>query len=172
MVGNRAMVGYRKIAERIVIIGALSLVPIMASAEDHCPWLNDATASGILNSPAVVKVHRTAADGIACLFFSHVPASPTFSIVVTGSGAMNRESSFELGRCTSPLIHLKGIGNEAEACSIETGHAAEEIVIGRVRDKRFVVSINMSAGGDQPFDQKVSRQKAESVAEQVAGALF
>ena len=172
MVGNKAMVGNRKITEWAVIVGAFLLFPMMASAEDHCPWLNNATASGILNSPAVVKVHRTAADGVACLFFSHVPASPTFSIVITGSGAMNRESSLELGRCTSPLVHLKGIGNDAEACSIENGHAAEEIVVGRVRDKRFVVSINVSADGDQPFDKKVFLQKAESVAEQVAGALF
>jgi hypothetical protein len=141
-------------------------------AEDRCPWLNSATASGVLNGPAESKVHRTADGGTTCLFFTRVPASSTLSIVVTSLDAMKGVASFDRRQCTSPIIPLKGIGNEAQACSIETGHEAEEKVTGRVRDKRFTVYIEVSAASDQPFDRKALQQQAENIAEQVAGSLF
>lgn len=164
------MAGSRK--RWVVAAEALLMLATTAAAQDRCPWLNNATASGVLTEPAEVRVRQTAGGGTACVFFTHVPASPTLSVVVIGVDAAKSVAMFDRRRCTSPMVHLKGVGNEAVACSIETGHAAEERVTGRVRDKRFTVYINVSAGGDQPFDRNVLQQQAENIAEQVAGALF
>jgi hypothetical protein len=47
-----------------------------------------------------------------------------------------------------------------------------EKVVGRVRDQAFVVSVDATAPDNPAMTQKMRREKAQLVAEQVAGALF
>jgi hypothetical protein len=65
-----------------------------------------------------------------------------------------------LARCHSPSEPLKAIGNKAVACSDE----GAEQVIGRVRNRAFIIRIK-TPGRDL-------REKSRKVAEQVAGILF
>jgi hypothetical protein len=62
-------------------------------------------------------------------------------------------------------VPLKAIGNEALACSDD--HA--ELVVGRVRDRAFLVRLGTNDHSTQP---SALREKARRVAEQVAGILF
>jgi len=73
-------------------------------------------------------------------------------------------------RCGTRGVPLKAIGNEAMACDLnkKTGHLAEQVV-GRVRDQLFVIDLRMH---DPSITQSVLREKAQTVAEIVAGNLF
>ncbi|HUE02748.1 MAG TPA: hypothetical protein VMR62_24495 [Bryobacteraceae bacterium] len=75
-----------------------------------------------------------------------------------------------LARCHSAAVPLKGIGNQAVACTDDggAGQLAEQ-VIGRVRKRAFVVRITTNDRAAQP---DALRDIARKTAEQVAGILF
>jgi len=72
------------------------------------------------------------------------------------------EYTAHAAQCGSDPVALKAIGNEAVACTDE--HGAK--VVSRVRNKIFTIIV---ASSDPPA---TLREKARSVAEQVAGNLF
>jgi hypothetical protein len=141
-------------------IAALSLcLPLMAAAEERCPWLNAATAGGVLGGSVQVTVTPA-----SCEFVRKAGAQETtLRIEVTAASAPN-------AHCGPGAKPLKAIGNEAAACSYEgkAGWMAEQVV-GRVRDQAFVVRIGTN---DRSAMAKTLREKARNVAEQVAGILF
>jgi hypothetical protein len=124
-------------------------------AEDHCTWLNAATAAGVLGG----QVQMTVTPG-ACEF---VHQETVLRIEVGATNAPHAQ-------CGSGAEQLKAIGNEAQACAYQgkPGWIAEQVV-GRVRDQAFLVRISTK---DQSAAPKVLREKARKVAEQVAGILF
>ena len=65
---------------------------------------------------------------------------------------------------------LRAIGNEAMACkySGQAGWIAEQVT-GRVRDQAFLVRVSSN---DPAAARQSLREKARSIAEQVAGILF
>ncbi len=72
--------------------------------------------------------------------------------------------------CNGAIEQLKGIGNEATACSLESkGGKTAEQVTGRVRDQAFVITL---VTDDRSISRNLLRDKACRVAEQVAGNLF
>jgi hypothetical protein len=129
-----------------------------AAAQERCPWLNAATAGGVLGG----EVHVTL-----------TPTSCEFVRQYNG-----RESALRIevapvtaphAQCGSGAVPVKAIGNEAVACTYtgKRGFAAEQVV-GRVRDQNFLVRIS----SNDPSLSQLLRQKARNVAEQVAGILF
>ena len=131
----------------------------MAAAENRCPWLNAATAGGVLGGAVQATVTTT-----SCEFVrqngAHVAA---LRIEVAAVSAPHAQ-------CASGAAPLKAIGNEAVACSYEgkQGWIAEQVV-GRVRDQGFLVRISTNGRSSTAKDL---REKARTVAEQVAGILF
>jgi hypothetical protein len=78
-----------------------------------------------------------------------------------------------LAQCGPKATPLRAVGNEAVFCSIEgKGGPYIETVVGRVRDQAFVVSVSSSVEDDPSMTRQMRRQKANLVAEQVAGILF
>ena len=78
-----------------------------------------------------------------------------------------------LAQCPPKSPPLRAIGNEAVVCSIQgKGEPSSERVVGRVRDQAFVVSVSSSVQDDPAMTQEMRREKANLVAEQVAGILF
>jgi hypothetical protein len=58
-------------------------------------------------------------------------------------------------------------------CSLQgKGDEYAEIVVGRVRDQAFIVSVSSSVQNDPSMRQETRRERANLVAEQVAGILF
>ncbi|MGO9255003.1 MAG: hypothetical protein ACLQU1_01675 [Bryobacteraceae bacterium] len=141
------------------ILAIVMWLPAMAAAEERCPWLNAATAGGVLGGTVQVTV---------------APASCEF---VRQAGAQETTLRIEVRAVSAPNAHcgpgaepLKAIGNQAMACSYEgkPGWTAEQVV-GRVRDQAFLVRIGTN---DRSAVGKTLREKARDVAEQVAGILF
>ena len=78
-----------------------------------------------------------------------------------------------VAQCPAKSASLPAIGNEAVICSVQDkDHRYAEKVVSRVREQAFVVSLDATASDDPAMTQKMRREKALLVAEQVAGILF
>ncbi len=142
-----------------LIFGIALCMAAVAAAEDRCPWLNVATASGFLGG----AVHMTLTPG-SCEFVRQDGGHEmALRIEVASTSAPHAQ-------CGSGAEPLKAVGNEALACTYEgkQGWLAEQVV-GRVRDQAFLVRISTN---DRSTAPKTMREKVRKVAEQVAGILF
>jgi hypothetical protein len=154
---------------RWIVVLALVL-PALSQAGESCPWLNEATAAGVLGGAVQITVAHPGkdADDAVCDFV-RTPGSELHIRVETMYNA-RREFASYTARCRANAAPLRGIGNEAAACSADgdKGQIAEQVA-GRVRNRAFLVRIS-SAGQAAP--RNTLRENARNVAEQVAGALF
>jgi hypothetical protein len=120
---------------------------VMSAADKPCPFMNAATAGGILEGPVGFTMSKNACE------FTRSNSDARLRIEV-GS---------ELAKCSTPAERLNAIGNEAVACTIDP---TTEQVAGRVRKQTFLIRVS------GPFPQNKLREKAVNAAEQVAGNLF
>jgi len=154
---------------RIVLPIALACLPLIGQAAEPCPWLNAATAGGVLGGPITRAPTRRAAagDDRSCEFIRQ-DGSLLFElrIEVETTPSPAKDFAAYAARCHSAAVPLKAIGNQALACS--DGQLAEQVV-GRVRDRVFLIRIGTNDRSAQPT---ALREKARQVAEQVAGILF
>jgi hypothetical protein len=145
----------------------LLALPAIGPAAEICPWLNAATAGGVLGGPVAVTVTRAkTGDDASCGFIRH-DGSMVDELRIEVETMLSPAKDFPsyVARCHAPAVPLKAIGNEAQACS----DGSAEQVIGRVRDRAFLVRISASGRSPRP---DILRDKARKVAEQVAGILF
>jgi hypothetical protein len=135
-------------------IGALLLIAAASRAQQPCPYLNSATAAGVLDGEVTSQV-----NGDMCLF-THNSAQLHIEVRTA-----NPPYKVE---CGPNQVTLTAIGNEAVACSLHgnNGRLMERIT-GRVRDRIFFVRLTSN-----DLSRTALREKARSVAEQVAGILF
>ena len=120
-------------------------------AESLCPFLNAATAVGLLGGPVMAEVTAQ-----ACRFRLASDPKRALTLEVTTVTAVPAASTYE-ARCSGPMEPLRAIGNEAFACRAREG--SQEVVTGRVRKQVFVV-------------QAGTREIARKAAEHLAGNLF
>src|SRR5579875_2468013 len=127
------------------------LIAAAGRAENVCLYLNTATASGVLGGPAASQV-----SGDTCVF-THDASELRIEV--------QSINLFYKPNCGPNPTSVKAIGNEAYACSVDAknGTAAEQVV-GRVRDRAFLVRLS-----SRRAPRAALREKARSVAEQVAG---
>lgn len=140
----------------------LSFAICLPAACESCPWLNTATAAGVLGGPVNARISRAnkGPDDANCDFIRREGSLEYGLRIEVGS----------VGKCRGNATPLRAIGNEAVACSYEgkNGQLAEQ-VIGRVRDRAFLIRTSTN---DRSVRSSVLRDKARKVAEQVAGTLF
>lgn len=124
-------------------------------ADEDCPFLNTATAAGVLGGEVTSHV-----EGPNCVF-KH--SSSQLSIKVETVTLPYKPN------CQPSPTPITGIGNEAVACSNEASNNMPEIeqVAGRVRDRAFLITLQ-----SKEIPRATLREKARSIAEQVAGVLF
>ncbi len=152
---------------------ALLLIAIPCFGQDTCPWLNTATASGLLGGPAALSMTeaKTKDHAQVCLFRDQ-GLSGEADLEITVAAIQDAQSANQNvaspGEGCQQAVPLTGIGNSAVLCTDNSEKPSRAEVIGRVRDERFTVMVTMSKKG--PTDDLA--QKAEMAAEQVAGALF
>jgi len=152
-----------------LLLMLLLALPAIGGAAETCPWLNAATAGGVLGGAVTgLTVKRaTAGDDASCDFVRREGSlALELRIEVETMRSPAKDFASYAARCHSPTAPLKAIGNEALACS--DGQLAEQVV-GRVRDRAFIVRISTTDRSAQPTDL---RDEARKVAEQVAGILF
>jgi hypothetical protein len=135
----------------LLVIGVSVMSAVVSAGEKPCPFMNAATAGGILEGPVDFTMTKNGPDG-------------TCEFTRRDSGAKLRiEVAAEVAKCTPPTEPLKAIGNEAVACTVD---ATSEQVVGRVRKQAFLIRVNGA------FPPGKLRQKAVNAAELVAGNLF
>ena len=153
----------------------LLLGPVRAICQVNtgCPWLNVATASGVLKSSESGPM-ATLAEGssAACSFDYHdATVSRVLKITVEEVKDPGQAMSAYKARCSAGATPLRAIGNEACAAEVKgQTHGVE--VIGRVRDQVFTVTVTTSAQHDPFMPREALEEKTRNIAEQVAGALF
>lgn len=159
-----------------IVLWAMVRPEAAFGAQSNCPWLNSATASGILGMPVTVTVIGTNKnlDDATCNFLSQGQRGIlyTLRIAVTTMSSPAQEFTSLKQQCGSNSTALKGIGNEAIECVLveKAGLSAE--VVGRVRNRAFVVDVSTSARNDPAMTQNAQREKGKRVAEQVSEALY
>jgi hypothetical protein len=154
---------------------ALTLfLPAMCHAQAKCPWLNEATARGILAGPVTVTVKLDDQGAGVCKFTRQLGAAThELRISVDLMTDIAKQFATHLAQCPPKSPPLPATGNEAVTCTTHTkeNHYAE-LVVGRVRNQAFVVSISSTVQDDPSMTQEMRREKSNLVAEQVAGILF
>ena len=152
------------------LIAAALMFPGDSLAQTSCPWMNAATASGILGEPLIATVSRadkTSGDATCDFAPQHSAANAALHIEVITMSAPGREFATYTRQCVSKPILLKAIGNEAVECTQNSGPTQSVEVIGRVRNRVFLVNLR---GADIPLADELN--KAKDVAEQVSETLY
>lgn len=148
---------------------------VPAHAANDCPWLNEATASGLLGGAAVGAFQAASPQHPAiCTFTERIDdAARTLQIQVeTGSDFAARLKSLETS-CGSDIAQMPAIGNEAVSCTVhDPGKRTAERVIGRVRDQVFLIQIDSSLKKDPILTRDNLITRIHSAAEEVSGNLF
>lgn len=144
---------------------AAALLPLICAAEEKCPWLNAATAAGVLGGAVKASVTQT-----ACEFVRRDGASESALRIEVETLGAPHELASRVAQCGSAVTPLKAIGNEAVACTYagKKEQVAEQVV-GRVRNQAFLVRVSTN---DRSATSAGIREAARKVAEQIAGFLF
>ena len=158
----------------MILLGLLFSGARCKSEEGHCAWLNEATASGYLNGPVTLDVKTGPEDRNICTFTNLKIAKDyaTLRIMVQPLKDTNKAVASHESLCTSTPTALKAIGNEAVSCSADVAYSRGEQVIGRVRDRLFIVTVSSTMAQDPAMTRQLLQEKARNIAEQIAGALF
>jgi hypothetical protein len=157
----------------LIALAGLLLGPVICQGQVRCPWLNVATASGVLNGPASLEVKKVAEDETVCLFrYEKEGTAYVLQISVKSQQPVGNGKALDLSQCTSAGAPLRAIGNEAILCADDRKSNRGDEVIGRVRDSFFRVAISTSSRNDSLMTREVLEERVRSIAEQVAGALF
>jgi len=152
----------------------LAFMPALCHAQAKCPWINETTARGILGGTVTVSVKVNDRGAGVCEFSQQQEAAlHQLRVAVDLMTDIPKQFPTYLTQCPPKSAPLRAIGNEAVVCSMQ-GKPAQyaEMVVGRVRNQAFVVSVSSSVLNDPSMTQEMRREKANLVAEQVAGILF
>jgi hypothetical protein len=169
--GLEYFMGYRRIATLTLLLGLCTL----CRATNNCPWMNEATASGFLGGNAVGEFTDASNSQPAVCTFSAVDAAVTRTLLVTvkqtpGFDEALRSASRACGPDSTPL---QAIGNAAIVCAQDNRKGGlGELVVGRVRDQVFTITLGSNLKGDLIFTRRELKARIYTAAEQVAGNLF
>lgn len=154
-----------------VIVG-LHIAQTRCFAEAPCPWLNAATAGGVLGGEVQSSTVAVTPDGDGTCRFVRKQSSSTFTLSIEVRTMPQPSKTFAtyLTQCNEASLPLTAIGNEAFQCVSHNTDSGEEKVVGRVRDRAFVLTIN--ANLTKQSGKTGLSPETRNVAEQVAGALF
>ncbi len=155
----------------ICLLGA----PTSARAANNCPWLNEATASGLLGGDAVgTYTDASGTQPAICTFTQQAPGiTRTLRLTVEIAPDPPARLAAAERACGADTAPLNAIGNEAVFCAMDDrkGKLGERAV-GRVRDQVFIITLNSSAKDDTILTRDVLKMRIYTAAEQISGNLF
>ena len=166
---------FLRVLGRLALALCIFCFPRFAHASNNCPWINEATVSGLLDGRATGTFDQgSAGQPATCNFvFKKAGGVRMFTISVeTVQDAHARLMSMTKG-CKEPQEVLPAIGNEAYVCTTEHGkEAVAERVVGRVRDQLFTILISTAGMGDLILSTQDLKSRISIASEQVSGNLF
>lgn len=166
---------FRFPAPRWVALVAALFLSASCHAQKTCPWMNAATAAGFLGGPvtsAVLPAGKDSQDATCDFVSQHAKGQSTLKIVVATMGHPRQQFESYARQCGTNAVPLKAIGNEAIECAAETKKGSSVRVIGRVRNRAFVVTVNNLLSDGVAASQSEQMEKTRHVAEQVSEALY
>jgi hypothetical protein len=142
-----------------------------AAHGETCPWLNAATAQGILGGTVRIDVSHPSpnADLTVCRFTTDAGAAE-LSIVVAPRATGLPQLGAQPVDCGSSGKKLIGVGNDATQCEMHRDGNLIAMVSGRVRDRLFTV--RWSGPEHAAHAKDTINSQVEVLSEMVAGALF
>ncbi len=160
---------------RMACIALLCAMPLVLRAENNCPWMNEATASGLLGASAVgTYTEASAAHPAECSFVQNGDGGSrvlTITVEVTPD-AHDRVGQMMHG-CEGGSSPLGAIGNEAALCAVsDRKNRRSGRVIGRVRDQVFSITMTSTLKMDAVLSPQSIPSRISLAAEQVSGNLF
>jgi hypothetical protein len=159
----------------LMVIAGAFVSPLECRAQTQCPWLNAATAAGVLGGEVQANATPLTPQGDTTCDFKRTQQASVFElkIAVHTMALPSKDFAAYLAQCSGTPVPLKAIGNEAIQCvpSKSSDNGGEQI-IGRVRDRAFVIDIKRGSAKQSTSLQNGLSEEARNIAEQVAGALF
>ena len=156
-------------------ICAVIAMPSTCMAKNNCPWINEATASGLLGGNAEgAFTDATPRQPADCTFTQQDSGvTRTLRITVEQSNAPRQQMSAVGSLCGPNSTPVRAIGNEAMMCSLE-GHNSLHgtFMAGRARDQVFTITLRTTLKNDPFLTQDALQAKIHIAAEQVSGNLF
>jgi hypothetical protein len=147
----------------LLLNGVLLVASLGVTWAQECPYMNAATAAGIVGG----EVKSSFVSSGVCDFATVL--TKLRIVVETVSDAASQFRAYA-ARCEGIRAALPAIGNEAVACSHgEKDGLRVDQVIGRVRDKIFDIQLSTR---DHTLTAAGLREKSKLAAEQVSGNLF
>jgi hypothetical protein len=160
---------------RVLLMAGLFGMPVMCQATNNCPWINEATASGLLDGE-VTGAFTDASTGqpAICTFLQKVAGlSRTLRVTVEVVPDAHARLQPEALACSGPAAPLPSIGNEAVVCAVDLRKEGfGKRVVARVRDQVFTITLSTTLKDDPVLTQAAIRERIYTAAEQVAGNLF
>ena len=145
----------------------------VSPANAHTPKVQTANAKSSAGpralTPEVAGYAGNGMDDSDCTFLRQPPIAGALRIQVRTLSTPAKEFASYKARCSPHAVPLQAIGNEVlPAISKKSGRLSEQVV-GRVRERAFVIRLRID---DASISQSLLREKAQKVAETVAGNLF
>jgi hypothetical protein len=163
---------YMRYLALLVVLGPW---PAICQMNTGCPWLNVATATGVLSGGESGPMATLAEGGKAACDFTYHDATASRELKITVEEIKDAKQAMAAyqARCGSGVTPLRAIGNEAVTCAVDSkGKSYGQQVIGIVRDQIFTVTVTTSAKKDPAMPREALEEKSRNISEQVAGALF
>jgi hypothetical protein len=158
---------------KILLLSLLAVFPSVCRGQTKCPWINEATARGVLGGPVTVRTNiHEHGDGVC--EFSRKEGAAFYELRISVQSMTDISKQFPNVRSQCPLnsTPLRAVGNEARMCSVKEKGLYAVKVVGRVREQAFVASVGSSVQDDPSMTLDMRREKVHLVAEEVAGMLF
>jgi hypothetical protein len=149
--------------------------PAICQMNTGCPWLNVATATGVLRSSEQSPMAVLAEGGRTACDFTYHDATASRELKITVEEVKDGQQAMTAykARCGSGVAPLRAIGNEAVTCTVDSkGKSYGQQVIGVVRDQIFTVTVITNRKNDPVMPREALKEKSLNISEQVAGALF
>ena len=144
-------------------------------AKNNCPWINEATASGLLGGDAVNEFTEASAGQPAVCTITQTGAGFTRTLRITVEVVPDTHARWQSAAqsCGKNGASLQAIGNESTMCPLDNHSAGlAELVVGRVRDQLFTITLSTTLKDDIILTRMSLKEKAYTASEQVAGNLF
>ncbi len=146
--------------------------PALCRAQAVCPWINAVTAVDAPSGTFVPADQITVSKNECRFDYQEDGVAYELRVIVQETENSSKDLEMKQAGCTSKTTALKGLGNEAVMCGADKRSSRGEQVIGRVRDKLFVVDVSVKAGRGSNAEAKSLGDMATMIANQVAGNLF
>lgn len=163
-------------AVRIALLSFLLLaLSTVCEAKNDCPWINEATAGGLLGGDAVgdFKAPSQGQPAVCTFIAKDDSATRTLTISVLTTPDFSAELQSAMRACGTDSTAIQAIGNQASVCTQDNRKGGlGELVVGRVRDQVFTILLGSSLKGDLILTRRELRSRIYTAAEQVAGNLF